>query len=217
MMISCNGQQEKKNINSKKNSGTSEKMMSKKLDLTNFKFEAKITDVLKTVDLSLNDNSLNEYNMSGDYEEFKFSSPKISLFGNDFDFPKNELSFFYTKKDELLWCYELNIYNNDEALQIIRSFELKYGAKPAFSKITLSTKEHPIFLDENGEFEKDKMEQRILVWEDFTNNTTFFLIYNVNYDKKPIEAGLQIIAIDKTSKKYTEWVSYRSLDMYYKK
>ncbi len=216
-LLSCNGQQEKKIIASKKPPMEAKKNNSKEiLNLTDLKFKSNINEILSSIGLTLNDNVLNEYNISGDYEEFKFAPRQISLFGNNIDLEKNETSFFYTKKDKLIWCYEINILDNDNALKIIKSFEKKYGAKPAFSKISLSTKEHPLFLDENGEFKKDKMEQRILVWEDPTEKVTFFVIYKVNYDLKPVEGSLQIIAIDKNNKKYKDWVSYRSLDMYYK-
>ncbi|MBZ4042646.1 hypothetical protein [Flavobacterium hibisci] len=73
--------------------------------------------------MTLNDNALNEYNISGDYEEFKFTPRQINLFGNNIDFEKNETSFFYNKKDKLVWCYEINILDNDDALKIIKSFE----------------------------------------------------------------------------------------------
>lgn len=217
-MQSCNSQTTKKEkpLLSKPPMEIKKNNSNKPLDLTNLKFKTRIDEVLNRIGLTLNDNVLNEYNISGDYEEFKFTPSQINLFDNNVDSEKNETSFFYTKKDKLVWCYEINILDNDDALKIIKSFENKYGAKPAFSKISLSTKEHPLFLDENGEFKKDKMEQRILVWEDLKEKTTFFLIYKVNYDTKPVEGSLQIIAIDKDNKKYKDWVSYRSLDMYYK-
>ncbi|MBE0391830.1 hypothetical protein [Flavobacterium sp. PL002] len=215
--ISCNGQQEKKIIESTKHQIEAKKNNSKKLlDLTNLKFKTNINEVLSRIGLTLNNNALNEYNISGDYEEFKFTHFQIDLFENNIDSEKNETSFFYTKKDKLVWCYEINISDNDDALKIIKSFENKYGVKPAFSKISVSTKERPLFLDENGEFKKDKLEERILVWEDLKVKATFFLIYKVNYDKEPVEGSLQIIAIDKDNKKYKDWVSYRFLDMYYK-
>lgn len=216
-ILSCNGQQEKKIIESKKPKMEAKENNSKKtLDLTDFRFKTNISEFLNGIGLTLNENVLNEYNISGDYEEFKFAPHQVSLFGNNIDSLKNDISLFYTKKDKLIWCYEINILDNNDAIKIIKSFENKYSSKPAFSKISLSTKEHPLFLDENGEFKKDKMEERILVWEDPKEKVTFFVIYKVNYDKNPVEGTLQIIAIDKNSKKYKEWVSYRSLDMYYK-
>lgn len=210
---SCNSQ--KKDL-TQLQSQTKNKLEKETFNLTDFKFKTNVNEVLSEIDLTLNDNILNEYNISGDYEEFKFAPQQISLFGNDIDPKKNETSFFYTKKDKLIWCYEITILDNTDALKIIKGFENKYGVKPAFSKISLSTKEHPLFLDENGEFKKDKMEEHILVWEYAKEKITFFVIYKVNYDKKPIEGTLQIIAIDKDNKKYKEWVSFRSLDMYYK-
>ncbi|WP_427873952.1 hypothetical protein [Flavobacterium sp. MMS24-S5] len=216
-LLSCNGQQEKKEIGLQKIQMETKKNSSMEiLNLTDFKFKTNINDVLKGIGLTLDDNVLNEYNISGDYEEFKFAPQQISLFGKNIDAKKNEISFFYTKKDKLIWCYEINILNNDDALKIIKGFENKYSPKPAFSKISLSTKEHPLFLDENGEFKKDKMEERILVWEYDKEKITFFVIYKVNYDKNPIDGTLQIIAIDKDSTKYKDWVSFRSLDLYYK-
>lgn len=216
-MISCNGQQGKKEtIESKTKAELIKKIPSKNLDLTNLKFNTNINEVLNSIGLTLNDNNLNEYNMSGDYEEFQFSSQNIDLFNTGIDSANSKLSFFYTKKDNLLWCYELEILDDDLAKKVIGGFENSYGKVPAFSKISSSTKEHPIFLDENGEPEKDHMEERILVWEDIKNKITFFVIYKVNYDKKPIDGNLQVIALNKNSKKYGEWVSYRSLDMYYK-
>ncbi|KUJ63471.1 hypothetical protein AR687_01920 [Flavobacteriaceae bacterium CRH] len=216
-ILSCNGQQEKKIIESKKPQMEAIKNNSRAtLNLTNFKFKTNINGVLNQIGLTLNDNVLNEYNISGDYEEFKFPPQQINLLDNNIDSTKNEISFFYTKKDKLIWCYEISVLDNNDAVKIIKEFENKYSSKPAFSKISLSTKEHPLFLDENGEFKKDKMEERILVWEDSKEKVTFFVIYKVNYDKNPVEGTLQIIALDKNNKKYKEWVSYRSLDMYYK-
>ncbi len=220
-MQSCNSQTTKNEKEGKKPLISKPPMEAKKNNsreilFTDLKFKTSIDEMLGKIGLTLNDNALNEYNISGDYEEFKFTPRQINLFDNNIDSEKNETSFFYTKKDKLVWCYEINILDNDDALKIIKSFENKYGGKPAFLKISLSTKEHPLFLDENGEFKKDKMEQRILVWEDLKEKVTFFLIYNVNYDTKPVEGSLQIIAIDKDNKKYKDWVSYRSLDIYYK-
>lgn len=222
LIQSCNSQttkkkeEEKKPIDIETTNGNKKNNSKKLLDLTDLKFKTRIDEMLGRIGLTLNDNALNEYNISGDYDEFKFTPRQINLFDNNIDSGKNETSFFYTKKDKLVWCYEINILDNDDALKIIKSFENKYGGKPAFSKISLSTKEHPLFLDENGEFKKDKMEQRILVWEDLKEKVTFFLIYKVNYDTKPVEGSLQIIAIDKDNKKYNDWVSYRSLNMFYK-
>lgn len=221
VMQSCNSQttkkeEEKKPLISKPPMKAKKNNSRETLNFTDLKFKSNVNEILSSIGLTLNDNALNEYNISGDYDEFKFTPRQINLFGNNIDFEKNETFFFYNKKDKLVWCYEINILDNDNALKIIKSFENKYGAKPAFSKISLSTKEHPLFLDENGEFKKDKMEQRILVWEDLKEKATFFLIYKVNYDTKPLEGSLQIIAIDKDNKRYKDWVSYRSLDMYYK-
>lgn len=217
-IASCNGQKNKKdNLVTKKNSEIKKVNSDKIINLTDIKFKTNIENLLGTYNLTLDDNASNEYNVSGDYEEFRLESQNISFFDEEISSKNSKLSFFYTKIDKILWCYELEVSNNNVIENIIKKFESKYGKTPAFSKVSINTKEHPIFLDENGEQEKDHMEERILVWEDIQNKTTFFVIYKVNYSKKPIDNNIQIIAIDKNNKKYKEWISYRSLNMYYKK
>lgn len=218
-MIACNDQKDKeadKIIESKEATGMNKKNNpSGVIDLTDFKFKTNVKTVLGAYGQTLDDNALTEYNLSGDYEEFQFASPKASLFGVQADAEKTVLSLFYLKKSFELFCYELETTDNKNALKIIDGFQKKY-TKPAFSKVS-GTKTGTTFLDENGEPETDDIEEKIMVFEDQAAKQTFFLFYTINSTKKPAEGKLQVIALDKSSAKYKEWVSYRSLDMYYNK
>ena len=187
------------------------------LDFKNVKFGTNVKDVLSGIGLSLNDNASDEYNISGDYEEFKFpSNKKLNLYiaGNTISASDN-ISFFYFKQNKKIWCYELELINHKDSDKIIDSITKTIGSKPAFAEKITNTKERPIFLDENGEPKTDHIEETKAVWEDAKNKVTYFFINTVNHTKN--DGKLKIYVLDKSSPKYKEWVSYRSFDMFYNK
>lgn len=192
----------------------------KEFDFKELKFGSNINDLLKGIGLSSNDNALDEYNISGDYEEFQFPKDKninLSIFNNTLQSGTDNISVFYLKTDKKIWGYEMELINNSNAETIISSIEKRVGHKPDFAEKKVNTKERPIFLDENGEFKKDHIVENIQVWEDKGNKTVYFTIYTANFSKNPNENRLKVFVLDKASVKYKEWISYRSLDMLYNK
>jgi hypothetical protein len=95
---SCNSQ--KKDLTLLQ-SQTKNKLEKETFNLTDFKFKTNVNEVLSGIGLTLNDNILNEYNISGDYEEFKFAPQQISLFGNDIDQKKMKFHSSILKKTNL--------------------------------------------------------------------------------------------------------------------
>ncbi|VXC12635.1 MULTISPECIES: hypothetical protein [Chryseobacterium] len=188
-----------------------------KLDFKELKFGSNIEEVLKGIGLTVNDNALDDYNVSGDYEEFQFPKNKklnLSIAGNAISDSDN-ISFFYFKENKKIWCYEMELINHKDSDKIISSITKSMGSKPAFFEKNVNTKERPIFLDENGDPKTDHIEETKEVWEDSKNKVTYFFINTINHSKN--DGKLKIYVLDKSSPKYKEWVSYRSFDMFYNK
>ena len=190
-----------------------------KLDFKELQFGSKVEEILKEIGLTIGDNASPDmsYNMLGDFEEFQFPKNKrlnLLIAGNSL-LNSDNISFFYLKKNKKLWCYEMELMNHKNTDDIINSITKTIGSKPAYFKKSINTKGRPIFLDENGELETNHIEETKEVWEDVKNKTTYFFINTINYSKN--EGVLKIFALDKSSPKYKEWVSYRSFDMFYNK
>ncbi|MCD1118636.1 hypothetical protein [Chryseobacterium turcicum] len=218
VLINC---QEKTTVKPNSKIGVSNNNIAKnnnsKLDFKELKFGSNIEDVLKAIDLTTNDNALDEYNISGDYEEFQFPRNKklnLSIAGNAISDSDN-ISLFYLKENKKIWCYEMELINHKDSDKIVSSITKTIGSKPAFVEKNVNTKERPIFLDENGEPKTDHIEETKEVWEDTKNKITYFFINTINHSKN--DGKLKIYVLDKLSSKYKEWVSYRSFDMFYNK
>lgn len=187
------------------------------VDFKNLQFGSSIVDILKDAGLTLNDNSLDSYNVSGDYEEFQVPKNKRSTLkiANYKFSSEDNISLFYFKNSKKIWAYELELINHKEEDKIITDLTKTLGTKSAFFKKSINTKDRPIFITDDGEPETDHIEERKEVWEDYENKVTYFIIYSKNFTKKTNE--LKIYVLDKSSPKYKEWVSYRSFDMFYNK
>ena len=220
VLINC---QEKtaENLNPKKNTVTKQivKNTNSKLDFKELKFGSNVEDVLKEIGLTISDNASPDmsFNMLGDIEEFQFpKNEKLNLLiaGNNI-LNSDNISFFYSKENKKIWCYEMELINHKDANEVISSITKTIGSKPAYFKKSVNTKERPVFLDENGEPETSHIEETKEVWEDAKNKATYFFINTINYSKN--DSILKIFVLDKSSPKYKEWVSYRSFDMFYNK
>lgn len=220
VLISCNSQKKEEKISVQKNEQKVIMKDSNFIDFEKIQFDTNIVDLLSHVGLTINDNELTDYNISGDYEEFKFPvNRNINLFflENKLINKESKVSLFYFKKNKKLWCYEFETVDDIENENILKSLRKKTGMLSSFEEKTINTKEHPIFLDETGEFKKDHIVELKLVYENPNLHCTFFVINTTNFSKKPKENLLKVYAIDKTSSKYKEWVEYRSFNMFYKK
>lgn len=218
VLINC---QEKNTEKSKSKINVSNTQITKtnnsKLDFKELKFGSNVEELLKGIGLTTNDNASDEYNISGDYEEFQFPKDKklnLSIAGNTV-LSSDNISIFYLKENKKIWCYEMELLNYKDSKEIINSITKTIGSKPAFLEKNTNTKERPIFLDENGEPKTDHIEETKEVWEDAKNKTTYFFINTINHTKN--DSILKIYVLDKSSPKYKEWVSYRSFDMFYNK
>lgn len=218
VLINCQEKNTEKS-NSKINVSNNQitKTNNSKLDFKELKFGLNVEEVLKGIGLTTNDNASDEYNISGDYEEFRFPKDKklnLSIAGNTV-LNSDNISIFYLKENKKIWCYEMELLNHKDSKEIINSITKTIGSKPAFLEKNTNTKERPIFLDENGEPKTDHIEETKEVWEDAKNKTTYFFINTINHTKN--DSILKIYVLDKSSPKYKEWVSYRSFDMFYNK
>lgn len=190
-----------------------------KLDFKELKFGSNVVETLKEIGLNIDDNASPDmsFNMLGDIEEFQFPKNKklnLLIAGNNI-LNSDNISFFYLKENKKIWCYEMELINHKDDSEIISSITKTIGTKPAYFKKSVNTKERPILIDENGEPETDHIEETKEVWEDVKNKITYFFINTINYSKN--DSVLKIYALDKSSPKYKEWVSYRSFDMFYNK
>jgi len=223
VLMNCQGKGTEKSVSQAEKTSVTSKPVNQtqgKMDFKDLKFGTNGEELLKGIGLTVNDNASGDFNTSVDYVEFQFPKDKnlnLSLFNNTLQSATDEVSVFYSKNDKKVWCYEMVLQNNPNTDAILSAIEKKAGHKADFSDKKVNTKERPIFLNENGEFKTDHIEETIQVWEDKEAKTTFFTIHTVNLSKKPNENTLKIFALDKTSPKYKEWVSYRSLDMFYNK
>lgn len=208
LINSCNGQ-EKKEIKTEKKSTKREIIQIDKIGLNR-----SINDILKESNLNKNDNHNTMYNLNLDYEEFSFSPD------NDFKFnylnigKVNSLIIYYLKNNDSAFVYELELENNENCESLISEFNKSFG-KTTFYKKLENTKEHPIFLDENGEQETRHITEEAIKWNDDKQNLTYYVIYRKNLSSQ--ENKLTAIAISNNSKKHAEWINFRSLDMVFPK
>ena len=208
LMSACNGQ-EKKDV---KSSVHTSKQKAKRgtIQLDKIVLNKSIDDILKDFGLTKDDNHNTMYNLNLDYEEFSFS-PDHDFKFNDLNIGKvNSLIVYYLKSNNSTFVYELELENNSNSDALIMQFNKNFG-KTTFYKKLENTKQHPIFLDENGEQETRHMTEELIKWKDDRNNLTYFVTFRKNLDSK--ENKLIVIAISNSSKKFDEWVDFRSLDM----
>lgn len=212
LMSSCNGQ-EKKEV---KSTVDSSKQVTKRetIKLDKIALNKSVDDILKGFNLSKDDNHNTMYNLNLDYEEFSFS-PDHDFKFNDLNIGKiSSLIIYYLKNNNSAFVYELELENNSNSDALITEFNNNFG-KQSFYKKLENTKQHPIFLDENGEQETRHMTEELIKWKDDQNNLTYFVTLRKNIDTK--ENKLHVIAISNSSKKFDEWIDFRSLDMAFPK
>ena len=208
LINSCNGQ-EKKEIETEKHSTKREAIQIDKIGLNR-----SVDDILKESNLTKNDNHNTMYNLNLDYEEFSFS-PDYDFKFNDLNIGKiNSLIIYYLKNNDSAFVYELELENNEDDESLISEFNKSFG-KTTFYKKLENTKEHPIFLDENGEQETRHITEEAIKWNDDKQNLTYYVIYRKNLSSQ--ENKLTAIAISNNSKKHAEWMNFRSLDMVFPK
>ena len=208
LINSCNGQ-EKKEIETEKHSTKREAIQIDKIGLNR-----SVDDILKESNLTKNDNHNTMYNLNLDYEEFSFS-PDYDFKFNDLNIGKiNSLIIYYLKNNDSAFVYELELENNEDDESLISEFNKSFG-KTTFYKKLENTKEHRIFLDENGEQETRHITEEALKWNDDKHNLTYYVIYRKNLSSK--ENKLTAIAISNNSEKQAEWINFRSLEMVFPK
>lgn len=208
LMSACNGQ-EKKDVNSSVHT-SKQKAKRGTIQLDKIVLNKSIDDILKSFGLNKDDNHNTMYNLNLDYEEFSFS-PDHDFKFNDLNIGKvNSLIVYYLKSNNSAFVYELELENNSNSDSLIMQFNKNFG-KTTFYKKLENTKQHPIFLDENGEQETRHMTEELIKWKDDRNNLTYFVTFRKNLDSK--ENKLTVIAISNSSKKFDEWFDFRSLDM----
>ena len=154
------------------------------------------------------------YNLNLDYEEFSFSPDNDFKFNNLNIGKINSLIVYYLKNNDSAFVYELELENNENCESLISEFNKSFG-KTTFYKKLENTKEHPIFLDENGEQETRHITEEAIKWNDDKQNLTYYVIYRKNLSSQ--ENKLTAIAISNNSKKHAEWMNFRSLDMVFPK
>ena len=208
LINSCNGQ-EKKEIKTETHSTKRETVQIDKIGLNR-----SVDDILKESNLTKNDNHNTMYNLNLDYEEFSFSPDNDFKFNNLNIGKINSLIVYYLKNNDSAFVYELELENNEDTESLISEFNKSFG-KTTFYKKLENTKEHPIFLDENGEQETRHITEEAIKWNDDKQNLTYYVIYRKNLSSQ--ENKLTAIAISNNSKKHAEWMNFRSLDMVFPK
>jgi len=209
LVNSCNGQ-EKKEVENTLKVNTVKTKQKQTIQVDKIALNTSVDTILKGFNLDKNDNYSTTVNLNLDYEEFWFS-PDNNFKFNDLNIGKiTSLVIFYLKKDNNAFVYELELENNNNCESLIAEFNKKFG-KQTFYKKRENTKKNPLFLDENGEYETDHITEEAMKWKDDKNNATYFVIYKNNLDTK--ENKIFVSVISNSSKKFAEWIDYRSLDM----
>ncbi len=203
-IMSCNGKAEKPKEEPKAEVTTPKKVVTYKgFDVANINFDETLKQFFDSSGLSLYQDQNQTTNLNMDYEEFVVpDAQEVAYFGVDLSKKFKDFSIFYPKKDQKIFCYELSITDQETSKSVIKKFEEQYG-KPIFSKQE-SSKTGTIFLDENGEAKKDAF-QNLYQWNDAKSHAVYFLIHS--------GSGLNIIALDKNSQMFKQWIDLRSLDM----
>lgn len=166
--------------------------------------------LLESFRLTKDDNSNATYNINLDYEEFAFDNSHTFAFKSLEIGGIESLVVYYMKTTGEAFCYELELQNNPQCKALYSAYSTTLGEKTFHKKIE-STRERPIFLDENGEQETDHIIQELTKVVDPDQHSTYYLIYKENLSSK--ENKVTVIAISDSSKKRDEWVKFRSLDM----
>ncbi|WP_300675386.1 hypothetical protein [Soonwooa sp.] len=203
-IVSCNGKAEKIKEEPKTEVAAQKKVVSYKgFDIANINFDETLKQFFDASGLSLNGDQSQTTNLNMDYEEFVVpDAQEVAFFGVDLSKKFKEFSIFYPKSDQKIFCYELSITDQEATKSVIKKFEEQYG-KPLFSKQE-SSKTGTIFLDENGNPKKDAF-QNVYQWSDTKSHAMYFLIHS--------GAGLNVIALNKNSPMYKQWIDLRSLNM----
>lgn len=212
LISSCNGQ-EKKEV---KSTTHASKQATKRetIQLDKIALNQSIDNILKGFHLTKDDNHNMTYNLNLDYEEFSFSPDNDFKF-NDLNIGKvNSLIIYYLKNNNAAFVYELELENNSNSDSLISEFNKNFG-KTTFYKKLENTKQHPIFLDENGEQETRHLTEELIKWKDDRNDLTYFVTFRKNLESK--ENKLHVIAISNSNKKFDEWFDFRGLDMAFPK
>lgn len=210
-LTSCNGHGTKKMDNKIEKIETAKKDTIK---INEINLNSSLDKTLNPFGLNKNDNNNSAYNLNLDYEEFSFS-PQQNFKFNDQDIGKiKSLIIYYLKEDNTAFTYELELENNNNCELLIDEFNKNFG-KHQFYQKNENTKEHPIFLDENGEQETRHIIEELIKWNDDHHNVSYFVTYKKNLTTD--ENKLTAIAISNIHKKYAEWIDFRSLNMVFPK
>lgn len=211
LLTSCNGKETKKMNKKIEKIGAIKKDTIK---INEFNLNSSLDKMLISFGLNKNDNYNSAYNLNLDYEEFSFS-PQQNFQFNNLNIGKiKSLIIYYLKDDNTAFTYEVELENNNNCELLIGEFNKNFG-KHLFYKKNENTKERPIFLDENGEQEKQHIIEELIKWNDGKYDISYFVIHKKNLTTN--ENKLTAIAVSNTHKKYAEWIAFRSLNMFFPK
>lgn len=189
---------------------TSEIQQKESIQVDKIALNQQLDTLLKSFRMTKDDNSNATYNINMDYEEFAFDNSNTFTFKSLEIGEIESLVVYYMKTTGEAFCYELEVQNNPQCKALYSAYSTTLGEK-TFDKKIESTKDRPIFLDENGEQETDHIIQELTKVVDRDKHSTYYLIYKENLTSK--ENKLTVIAISDSSEKRDEWVKFRSLDM----
>ncbi|MCW2259878.1 MULTISPECIES: hypothetical protein [Sphingobacterium] len=210
-LTSCNGHETKKMDNKIEKIATAKKDTIK---INEIHLNSGLDKTLIPFGLNKDDNNNSAYNLNLDYEEFSFS-PQQNFKFNDLNIGKiKSLIIYYLKEDNSAFTYELELEDNSNCELLIGEFNKNFG-KHLFYQKNENTKEHPIFLDENGEQETRHIIEELIKWDDSQHDISYFVSYKKNLTTN--ENKLTTIAISNAHKKYAEWIDFRSLSMVFPK
>lgn len=206
----CENGKDTKQVNQKEAKNQLPQTKHQTILIDKIRLNQSIDKILQAFDLTKNDNSNPDYNLNLAYEEFSF--PVSGEFKyNELNLGKpNSLVIYYLKDSNSAFSYELELENNPNQELLIKEITKSLG-KPAFYKKLENTKEHPIFLNENGDQETQHIIEESIKWNDNQNKCALFVIHKKNLTSNT--SKLSLIVVYSESKMFEEWMKFRSLDM----
>jgi len=185
-------------------------------NLLNLKFKENINNILTFNNLNLEQGKTEEDVTLFGYDRYKSKSPVLLKFDNlVFDTANSSIILHYAETDSIIKFYELKLQNKNDADAALKKLEQKFGEKPKFFEQS-STDKGVIFLDENSNEIKEKINKKVFIWEDQKDKIDYVLYY-VNYTElNESKIYFLLTVMDKTDPSYKEWKNFRSFDSYYK-